>query len=155
MKTTLTIHPKPKNRRVLGEFFDNMKKLGIDLQYQSLDKIIVETKDQSKVERVLVIHGYRVSNENPLQGALNKLSEKYQLKEQSLSLVGNTEPNGDSVRERNQKDSSFQQRLTRFVQGKARSARQSRNKRRAQWARDNLDGKVSAYDEILRYLKKH
>ena len=145
MKNKLTILPIPKNRRHLGELFDAMKKQGVDIKPgESLDEIIVETRHQDTAEKILNIHGFQITKENNLVGAMNKLAEQFDF--------GQPRPREEQPSREAQINKSW---LVRFAQRKARAARAARSKSRSQHGRDKLDGQIAAYEDILRYLKKH
>lgn len=163
MKVTLKFQPIPKNRRILGEMFDDMKKSGVDIEYSGdLDTVIVESKHQPTTEKILLVHGYQITG-NYIDGAMKKLADKYQLDEMHLGapdlrgIEDSSRVIGTPHQELNvskRKPSVSKRTLRSFIQNKLRHARQSRSKRRVQHVRDNLEGQVQAYEEILRYLKK-
>ncbi len=167
MKVTLKFQPIPKNRRILGEMFDDMKKSGVDIEYsEDLDTVIVESKHQLTTEKILLVHGYQIVG-NYIDGAMKKLADKYQLNEMHLGapdlrgiedssrVIGTPDSGLDS--ESRQK--AIPTKLNRknalnYVHQKARKARRARIKARARHLRDGLDGQILAYEEILRYLRK-
>lgn len=113
------------------------------------DNIIVECARASTVERVFRIHGHALEkNYTFLEDALSKLQTKY-LKE-FIRFESETDEQQDTKIE----DAVGRQKLINFIQRKIREARKLRNKRRSQHARDELTGKVRAFEEILRRLKK-
>ncbi len=160
MKVTLKFQPIPKNRRILGEMFDDMKKSGVDIEYgEDLDTVIVESKYQPTTEKILLVHGYQIVG-NYIDGAMKKLADKYQLNEMHLGapdLRGIEDSSRVIGTPRSEK--AIPAKLNRrnalnYVHQKARKARQARIKARARHLRDGLDGQISAYEEILRYLRR-
>ncbi len=145
MKVTVTFHPKPKNRRILGELFDDMKKSGVDIEYKSLDSVIVEAKHQPTTEKLLLMHGYQITKEDYIQGAVDLLADKYQLNE----MFSEDEiPRPEKSRTVDKKS------LVGNLHRKVRETRKARGRSRTQHVRDNLEGQVSAFEAVLRWLRK-
>lgn len=124
---------------------------------EAIDKAGIE--DKKVIDKLLRIHGHDVPDSN-LSGALDLLSEKYQLNELHLSGAPDLRGIEDSSRvigtprdvSKSKQDPIKS--LRNFVLRKARQARVGRSKSRSQTARDRFDGRISALDDIVRYLKK-
>lgn len=150
-RTTLIFGPKPQVGKQLAELVEALKEAGVDLSSgRKVDEIEVATEDATFAEKVLNIHGYHVEGRRlheGLAGAMEELSKKYQLDEMNfLDRVGHeadrTPPKDDK------------RAVRAYIQQKLRKIRATRTKRRAQHVRDNIDGQIVAYENILRYLKK-
>lgn len=151
----LTIQPVPKNRRELGELFDAMKSSGVKIkQGNSLSEVIVESNFET-AKRILNINGYEVEKERNLVGAMEKLAEQFDF----------GQPRPDDIKPRHFSEKEYpttrgvtprvnKASLIKFVQRKARNARNARSKSRSQHTRKNLDGQIIAYEDVLHYLKK-
>lgn len=169
MKTTLIIQ-KPKNRRAIGELSDAMKKAGVKIsQGESFNELIVEVSQQKTAEKILTVHGFEFDEEKNLTGAMNKLADKYMLNEmfdfpksranrlpknpKDKETIGFGKPGAEPGRtlEVHKID---RRPLVSFIQRKLREVRGVRNKRRIQHVRDELRGQVTAYEEVLRQVKK-
>lgn len=157
MKVTLTLTPIPENRQILGELFDEMKKSGVEIEYgENLGSILVEARHKPTTEKILSIHGYRIV-EKHMKDAIGMLAKKYQLNEMAFDLRGTEDSNRviGTPRSVSKPEPTISKRALRsFIQNKLRNARGARSKRRVQHVRDNLEGQVQAFEEILRYLRK-
>lgn len=124
---------------------------------EAIDKAGIE--DEKVVEKLLRIHGQDIPDSN-LTGALDILVDKYQLDEMNLTGAPDLRGIEDSSRvigtprdvSKPKKDSTKS--LRNFVLRKARQARRARSKSRGGNRRDRFDGRIEAFDDILRYLKK-
>jgi len=123
---------------------------------EAIDKAGIE--DEKVVEKLLRIHGEDVPDSN-LTGALDILVDKYQLDEMNLTGAPDLRGIEDSSRvigtprgSKPKKDPTKS--LRNFVLRKARQARRARSKSRGGARRDRFDGRIDAFDDILRYLKK-
>ncbi len=145
--TTLVFSPKPRNGRALGELVEAISNHVPIKVGKKVDEIEVESHHASTVQRILGINGYEVVDKrlheiqkSKLLGALEILDEKYDLDDRPKAVKP---PPG--VHRRN---------VLNFVNRKARAARKKRSNTRVQSRRDRLDGKISALEDMLRYIKR-
>lgn len=155
-KITFEISPTP-NGRELTNLVEQFQEANISVKIGlNPNEIKVNPKDSERVTAVLRVLGYHTVDkwlhEASLKGALNKLANKYQINEQVK--FGPSENITPIEKPTERPSSGFRRNnLMSFVQRKVRGARTARVKRRAQYIRDKLDGKIEAYEEILRYLR--
>ena len=156
MKTvTLTISPKPDNQESLTNLFEAMNKSGIHCDASpNLDKVIVDLDRQSTAVKILNLHGFEVQQDKAshLSGAIQELSEKYQIDEifgMRRKREEDQEPDPQVYQVKIDK-----KQLVGFLQRKIRETHGKRKKKRATHARDELNGKIRAYEEILRKVRK-
>jgi glycine cleavage system aminomethyltransferase T len=139
MRKVLHITPNPKD----NDLFRALERAGVDLKRVKYNKIDINTKDEVLVEKVLRIHGYETEEPRALDGAIGLLSEKY---------LG--EFVDESRLEAQKEAKATRRRLMKFINNKTHKARRLRARSRRQHVRDNLEGQVTAYEEVLRYLRK-
>ncbi len=103
-------------------------------------------KDEGTIEKMLNVHGYEFEKTSKLAGAIDLLGEKY---------IGEFfgEPTAEETRKVNQ-PTIPRRRIMMYINKRTHKARQLRNKRRVQHVRDNLEGQIAAYEDVLRYIKK-
>ncbi len=118
---------------------------------EAIDKAGI--KDEKIIEKLLKIHGEDLEKEGNLSGALNLLSEKYIGEFHDFSRPEADEVAGSGRRKAKQ-SSIPRRRVMSFINKRTHKARQLRNKRRVQHVRDNLEGQIAAYEDVLRYIKK-
>jgi phytoene dehydrogenase-like protein len=150
-RTTLIFGPTPKVGRELAELVEAIREAGVTLKSgNKVNEIEVATDDAAFAEKVLNIHGYHVEGRRlheGLAGVMETLSKKYQLDEMNfLDRVGHE---ADRVPPKDDK-----QAVRVYVNSQLRKIRAARTTRRAQHVRDNIDGQITAYENILRYIKK-
>lgn len=150
-RTTLIFGPAPKVGRELAELVEAMNEAGVTLQSgKRPNEIEVATDEAMFAEKVLNIHGYHVEGRRlheGLAGVMDNLSKKYKLDEmfgRPDTLEAQDLP---AVR-------TDKQAVRVYVNSQLRKIRATRTKRRAQHVRDNIDGQITAYENILRYIKK-
>ena len=112
--------------------------------------MVIEACRAEQVTRLLNIHGWETKPEKLLETALTNLASKYKLDE--FMRFENDEETKVPV-ERKIEDLVGRKKIVGFIQRKIRETRAARNKKRAQHARDEMTGKVRAYEEILRRVK--
>ena len=146
-RITFVFEPKPSHGRELGQLVEAISQRANVKAGKRADEIEVAVEDAVKVQRILRMHGYSVvdkriheAKKNKLQGALELLSEKYEMSDRPVKV---TPP-----------PSLHKRKVLDFVNRKAREARRKRSKTRIQYKRDRLDGRIQALDDMLRYLKK-
>jgi hypothetical protein len=141
MKTVvLTLTPK----RSVTPLIDALLEAGVAVAPDRPGELIVENDRANAVERFFQIHGYVVEKqERFLEGALDCISEfiRFENKEETTT-------------KKKVETQVGRQKLITFLQRKIRETRKGRDKRRAQHVRDELSGKIRAYEDILRKLKK-
>ena len=151
-RTTLVFTPVPTFDREVKRLVEAIaEKLPVTAG-KKMGEIEVASEDADKVQRILGIHGYSVtdkrvheSSQNKLLGAIELLGEKYQIDELfSDDRVKKVKP-PPGIHKRN---------VLNFVNRKARAARNARTRTKVPHRRDKLDGKIQALDDMLRYLKK-
>ena len=129
-------------------------------------------EDEGTIEKMLNVHGYEFEKTSKLAGAIDLLGEKYYLGEfkdlkpkpeadksvgrENLSNISKSESriSGDQSSVRGNQPSIPRRRVMSFINKRTHKARQLRNKRRVQHVRDNLEGQIAAYEDVLRYIKK-
>lgn len=152
MKVTLAISPKPDNQKELSNLFEAMNKSGITCDVSpNLDKVIVDLDRQATAVKILNLHGFEVQQTNKhLSGALQELSEKYQIDEifGMRKREEDQEPDPQVYQVKIDK-----KQLVGFLQRRIRETHGKRKKKRATHARDELNGKIRAYEEILRKVR--
>lgn len=121
---------------------------------EAIDKAGIE--DEKVIEKLLRIHGQDIPASN-LSGALDIISEKYQLNEfRSFDVVDSQsfDDEENSEQGRPKPATLSKKNIVNYIRKLAREARGKRVKVRRPHARDRLDGRIGALDDILRYLKK-
>ena len=104
-------------------------------------------EDEGTIQKMLNIHGHEFQKTSKLAGAIELLGEKY--------LEGFRMDNFAKAGDENVKQASIpRKRVMSFINKRTHKARQLRNKRRVQHVRDNLEGQIVAYEDVLRYIKK-
>lgn len=152
MKVTLTILSKLENKESLTNLFEAMNKSGIHCDASpNLDKVIVDLDRQSTAVRILNLHGFEVQREkvSHLSGAMQELSEKYQIDEIFGMRKREEEPDPQVYQVKIDK-----KKLVGFLQRTIRETHGKRKKKRATHARDELNGEIRAYEKILRKVRK-
>ena len=145
-RTTLVFTPKPCNDHELKQLIEAIAEKIPVKPGRTADEIEVAPGNIEKVQRILHINGYDVVEKSKLHGAIDLLGEKYQIEEMSFT--------DDRPKEVKPPPSVHKRNVMNFVNRKARQARKNRKNTRVQGKRDRLDGKLSALEDMLRYLRK-
>ncbi len=156
-RTTLIFGPTPKVGRELAELVEAIREAGVTLKSgNKVNEIEVATDDAAFAEKVLNIHGYHVEGRRlheGLAGVMEELNKKYQLDE--MRVRPDTAAAWDLIRNQDRTPPKDDKQAVRvYVNSQLRKIRAARTTRRAQHVRDNIDGQITAYENILRYIKK-
>ncbi len=81
---------------------------------------------------------------------METLSKKYQYEDFSFPEF----EDDPMFAEQPKQSRSDLQSVRNYVNSQLRNVRAARTRRRAQHVRDNIDGQITAYENILRYIKK-
>lgn len=108
--------------------------------------LIVESRYADTVKSVLNIHGCEITRQSRLEGALSSMAERYKLDE--FIRFESEEEKSPKVEEL-----AGRKKIISFIQRKIRETQKARSKKRAQHVRDEMTGRVRAYEEILRRVK--